>query len=330
MPHTKKKNMSQTKHKHTERCEIFPKPDIASRQRLNRAVQKLVKSCSKKNLVDHVDGAPIPSTEAVDRIIHLARDLLFPGYFGEQSLEGETLLYHLGSKAKALYDELSFQIACSLRQICSELKEDGLCSRCVEDGREYALSLIEKLPAIRELLAGDVRAAYDGDPAATSFDEIVFSYPGLYAITVHRIAHELWKMKIPLLPRIMSEHAHSRTGIDIHPGASIGKNLMIDHGTGIVIGETTIIGNNVRLYQGVTLGALSFPTDEHGNIMRGHKRHPTIEDNVTIYANATILGGDTVIGKGAVIGGNVWITSSVPPNTTVILSPPELKYKKRK
>ena len=189
------------------------------------------------------------------------------------------------------------------------------------------MRLLERLPAMRELLAGDVRAHYDGDPAARSFDEVVFCYPGLYAITVYRAAHELWQMDIPLLPRIMTEHAHGRTGIDIHPGAQIGKNFFIDHGTGVVIGETTEIGNNVRIYQGVTLGALSFPTDEHGNIMRGHKRHPTIEDNVTIYSGATILGGETTIGENSVIGGNVWITSSVPPNTTVFMATPELQFK---
>ena len=183
-------------------------------------------------------------------------------------------------------------------------------------GREDALVLMEKMPDLRRLLAQDVRAHYDGDPAAKSLDEIVFCYPGLYAIFVYRVAHELFLLGIPLMPRIMTEHAHSLTGIDIHPGAKIGTDFFIDHGTGVVIGETTEIGNRVRIYQGVTLGALSVPREsEGGNYLRGQKRHPTIEDDVTIYAQATILGGETVIGARCVIGGNVWLTSSVPPDT---------------
>jgi serine O-acetyltransferase len=182
---------------------------------------------------------------------------------------------------------------------------------------------MEKLPELRRKLARDVRAHYDGDPAAKSLDEIVFSYPGLYAIFVYRMAHELHLRGIPLIPRIMTEHAHSLTGIDIHPGARIGSDFFIDHGTGVVVGETTEIGDRVRVYQGVTLGALSVPREsEGGNSLRGKKRHPTIENDVTIYAQATILGGDTVIGSRCVIGGNVWLTSSVPPGTTVLIEPP--------
>lgn len=309
----------------TSGCEMLPRPTVKLRKRLGRAVEDLAQSCRREDLINHVDGPPIPSTESIERILSLLQDLLYPGYFSEQELDHESLLYYLGSGAKDLYGALSFQIACSLRQMCGESKR--LCKQCIQTGQEYAMRLLERLPALRELLAGDVRAHYDGDPAARSFDEVVFCYPGLYAITVYRAAHELWQMDIPLLPRIMTEHAHGRTGIDIHPGAQIGKNFFIDHGTGVVIGETTEIGNNVRIYQGVTLGALSFPTDEHGNIMRGHKRHPTIEDNVTIYSGATILGGETTIGENSVIGGNVWITSSVPPNTTVFMAAPELKFK---
>jgi serine O-acetyltransferase len=185
---------------------------------------------------------------------------------------------------------------------------------------------MQELPALRELLATDVRAAYEGDPAAKSYDEIIFSYPGLFAITVYRIAHQLFEQKISLIPRIMSEYAHGLTGIDIHPGAHIGDSFFIDHGTGVVIGETTEIGNHVRLYQGVTLGALSLPRDA-GERLRNRKRHPTIEDDVIIYAGATILGGDTVIGARSVIGGNVWITESVPPDTKVFLKRPELVYR---
>jgi serine O-acetyltransferase len=194
-------------------------------------------------------------------------------------------------------------------------------------GESEALTFLKKVPLLRELLADDVQAIFDGDPAAKSLEEIIFSYPGLKAITTYRIAHELHTQGIPLVPRIMTEYAHAVTGIDIHPGAKIGRRFCIDHGTGIVIGETTEIGNDVKLYQSVTLGALSFPRDEKGNLVRGKKRHPTIEDNVTIYAGATILGGETRIGKGSVIGGNVWLTSSVAPGTKVIIETPRLRYK---
>jgi len=189
-----------------------------------------------------------------------------------------------------------------------------------------ALDFLEAVPSLRKILATDVAAVYEGDPAAKSYDEIIFSYPGIFAITVYRVAHVLHKFDVPLLPRIMTEHAHSVTGIDIHPGAEIGENFVIDHGTGVVIGETTIVGNNVRIYQGVTLGALSLPMDA-GERLRGKKRHPTIEDDVIIYSGATILGGDTIIGTRAVIGGNVWLTESVPPDTKVMMEAPRLIYK---
>ncbi|MEQ8225470.1 MAG: serine O-acetyltransferase EpsC, partial [Candidatus Eremiobacterota bacterium] len=191
--------------------------------------------------------------------------------------------------------------------------------------RQETAKFIKKLPDLRKILAFDVEATYTGDPAAKSKEEIIFCYPGLKAITIYRLAHELLLQKIPMIPRIMTEYAHSITGADIHPGATIGNNFFIDHATGVVIGETTDIGNNVRIYQSVTLGALSFPKDANGNIIRNIKRHPTIEDDVIIYSNATILGGKTVIGKGSVIGGNVWITSSVPPYTKVILDTPKQK-----
>jgi serine O-acetyltransferase len=183
--------------------------------------------------------------------------------------------------------------------------------------------VLEKIPQIRELLSGDIKAAYDGDPAAMSNEEVILSYPCVLAITTHRIAHELYLRGVPLIPRIMSEHVHSMTGIDIHPGARIGKNFFIDHGTGVVIGETTEIGDNVKMYQGVTLGALSFPRDEKGRIIKGRKRHPTIGNNVVIYSGATLLGPGAVIGDNVVIGGNVWITSPVPSNTKITISSPE-------
>jgi serine O-acetyltransferase len=188
--------------------------------------------------------------------------------------------------------------------------------------REVTDRFLESLPRVRSLLAEDVEAAYEGDPAATGYAEILVSYPSLHAVTIHRLAHELHRLGVPLLPRIMSEHAHCCYGIDIHPGARIGRHFFIDHGTGVVIGGTTVIGDRVKLYQSVTLGALSFPRDPDGRMIRGRKRHPTIEDDVTIYAGATILGGDTVIGRGSVIGGNVWLTESVPPDTRVQIKPP--------
>jgi len=205
------------------------------------------------------------------------------------------------------------------------MRYDQPCAQCDEMGRAKALEFIQGLPRLREVLATDVRAAMEGDPAAKSYDEVITSYPGLFAITVQRIAHELYKLQVPGLPRAMTEYAHSFTGIDIHPGAEIGSYFFIDHGTGVVVGETTEIGNRVRLYQGVTLGALSMPK-EAVESFRNKKRHPTIEDDVIIYSNTTILGGDTVIGARSTIGGNVWLTESVPPDTKVYLKKPELIY----
>ena len=202
-----------------------------------------------------------------------------------------------------------------------------MCTECADKAEQCAVDFFRKIPELRELLADDVQAAYDGEPAAKSLDEIIFSYPGILAVTTYRIAHELHIQGVPLIPRIMTEYAHGITGIDIHPGAEIGKSFFIDHGTGVVIGETSEIGDQVRLYQGVTLGALSVPKDSTGVSMRGRKRHPTIEDDVTIYAGATILGGETVIGRGSIIGGNVWLVESVPPGTKVTIEKPEQQYK---
>ncbi len=221
---------------------------------------------------------------------------------------------------------LSEQISLSIRHDC--FRYDQPCTDCEENGHKIALELLEEIPRIRRILATDVKASYEGDPAAKSFDEIIFSYPGIFAIAVYRVAHQLFKAGVPLLPRIMTEHAHSVTGIDIHPGAEIGESFVIDHGTGVVIGETTNIGKNVRIYQSVTLGALSIPRNA-GDEFRGKKRHPTIEDDVIIYSGATILGGDTIIGARSVIGGNVWLTQSIPPDTTVALESPRLTYKSK-
>jgi serine O-acetyltransferase len=201
------------------------------------------------------------------------------------------------------------------------------CKACDTEAAEIVAKFLDRVPAVRDMLVSDVQAAFDSDPAAQSTDETIFCYPGLFSITVQRLAHEFYKLNVPLLPRIMTEHAHSLTGIDIHPGAKLGASFFIDHGTGVVIGETTEIGRNVKIYQGVTLGALA---PAYGQLLRGQKRHPTIEDDVTIYAGATILGGDSVIGRGSVIGGNVFITSSVPPLNQVSAEPPKLKYRDRR
>jgi serine O-acetyltransferase len=262
----------------------------------------------------------------VVEIIDRMRELLFPGYFSRDKVDPVTLRYSLGQVTTATFDILSEQICRSIRHDC--FRYDQPCTDCENRGHDLALKLLEDIPAIRRVLATDVRATFDGDPAARSHDEIIFSYPGVYAITVYRAAHRLFELGVPLLPRIMTEHAHSITGIDIHPGAEIGESFVIDHGTGVVIGETTAIGKNVRIYQGVTLGALSLPKNA-GDQYRGRKRHPTIEDDVIIYSGATILGGDTVIGARSVIGGNVWITASVPPDTMVVMEAPRLIYKTR-
>jgi serine O-acetyltransferase len=218
-----------------------------------------------------------------------------------------------------------------LQEIADALEKEVECLMGGAGAGSAVAAFVSRLPEVRRLIDTDVQAAYEGDPAATSRMEVVMAYPGLYAVTVHRLAHELYKLKVPVIPRVMSELAHSRTGIDIHPGAVIGERFFIDHGTGVVIGETTVIGNNVKIYQGVTLGALSFPKDEKtGMLRKGHKRHPNVEDNVVIYAGATILGGDTVIGHDSEIGGNVWLMESIPPNSRVYNKPPapEIRGKK--
>jgi serine O-acetyltransferase len=244
------------------------------------------------------------------RILDNLVAVLFPGLHGVQHVAREDVERHVGVLLDEIAAELQEQIvlACEL-----EGAESGGAEGAVE-------GLLSRLPELRRLMVLDARAAMDGDPAARSYAEILLSYPGLEAITIQRVAHELWRLEVPLLPRIMTEHAHSKTGIDIHPGARIGESFFIDHGTGVVIGETAILGRNVKIYQGVTLGALSFATDARGRLVRGVKRHPTLEDDVVVYAGATILGGDTVIGKGAVIGGNTWVIESVPPGDRVLFT----------
>jgi serine O-acetyltransferase len=294
------------------------------RLQLPAIAEKIIDSCDDAQCHIHIDYDPIPSVESAVELIDKFREILFPGYFTRDKLDPVNLRYNMGQAVSRVYDMLSDQISRSIRHDC--FRYDLACSECEVRGHRIALEVLKAVPDIRRTLSTDVRAAYEGDPAAKSYDEIIFSYPGIFAITVHRIAHQLYRRQIPLLPRIMSEYAHSITGIDIHPGATIGERFVIDHGTGVVIGETTCIGANVRIYQGVTLGALSLPKDA-GEKLRGSKRHPTIEDDVIIYSGATILGGDTVIGARSVIGGNVWITRPVPPDTTVLMEAPKLIYK---
>ena len=286
-------------------------------------VKKLIKLLDDKNSFSHVEPVPIPSNESVVQLIHQARRILFPGYFTQTTLAQANLEYYLGQETTNFLENLSRQIISAFQHDC--FRHDLSCKNCAGQGQEIALKIVQELPSIKKLMDTDIRAAYEGDPAAKGYDEIIFSYPGLLAISIYRLANLLHKHKVPVIPRIMTEHAHSLSGIDIHPGATIGESFFIDHGTGVVIGETSEIGNRVRLYQGVTLGALSLPKDA-GDQFRHKKRHPTIEDDVIIYSNTTVLGGETVIGARSVLGGNIWITESVPPDTKVLLKRPELIY----
>lgn len=295
------------------------------REELPGLVEAIIESCRTEPIIAHVDSALIPSKEEVHQLVQRLFDLVFPGYFDHQEVDWAALPYHVGQEVVEVFDRLSLQISRSIRHECR--RTESLCSHCLDTGQRQALEFLRRLPSVRSLVAGDVVAAYRGDPAAKTYDEIVFCYPGLYAVVVQRLAHELHRLGVPLLPRMMTEQAHGQTGIDIHPGARIGREFFIDHGTGVVIGETCEIGDRVTIYQGVTLGALSFPRDEEGDLVRGTKRHPTIEDDVVIYSGATILGGHTVVGSGSVVGGNVWITESLPPGTKVTLEAPRLVYR---
>lgn len=259
---------------------------------------------------------PLPSVEALAEMENLLRSVLFPGYFGSPDLRPDTMRGILTGSLARILVILSEQIKRGLCLECAELTANQ-CGDCEQRSRQLAMEFIGTLPCIRERLASDVDAAFEGDPAARSREEVIFCYPSLRAMTDYRIAHELHRLGVPFIPRILSESAHAATGIDIHPGAGIGERFFMDHGTGIVIGETAIIGRNVRLYQGVTLGARSFPLDEQGRPVKGIARHPVVEDDVTIYAGATILGRIT-IGRGSVIGGNVWITQCVPPGSKIL------------
>ncbi|WP_243310372.1 serine O-acetyltransferase EpsC [Fundidesulfovibrio agrisoli] len=259
--------------------------------------------------------APMPSIEALSEVMKRLKAVLFPGYYGDSEVTPDTLAYHTGAHLDIVFRRLADQIKRGFCFTC--MGENKACTGCEEQAMEKATAFLQSLPAIRDALILDVQAAYEGDPAAKSPGETIFSYPSVAALIHQRVAHSLHVLGVDIIPRIITEMAHAVTGIDIHPGATIGNGLFIDHGTGVVIGETTIIGNNVRLYQGVTLGAKSFPKDEHGNPVKGLPRHPIVEDDVVIYSGATVLGRITV-GKGAVIGANVWVTSDVEPGARVL------------
>ena len=278
-------------------------------------------------------GEKLPKRSEIIEIIEEIRRLIFPGFFGSENTSIVPLDIFAGNELSIIYEKLYKQIKIallfSLRDKKDRNKDEAKSNaKSIDEiSEELTLEFIKKLPKVQELILKDVEAELQGDPAASSLEEIIFSYPGIYAISIYRVAHVLYELKIPFIPRIMTEHAHSKTGIDINPGATIGEYFFIDHGTGIVIGETTTIGDHVKIYQGVTLGALS---TMKGQELSGVKRHPTIENNVVIYANTTILGGETVVGEGSVVAGNTFLTQSVPANTTVSAYLPELKLKARR
>jgi len=288
-------------------------------------VEDVMKNYQTIGGMDHLEGRDLPSKKIVIEVLEDLVTLLFPGYLGKAEITKANIKYLLGTTLASTYTRLTNEVEKSLKYICRKIKE---CPEdiCQKRAQVVVRELLEKLPEVRSLLSGDIQAAYDGDPAAVSNEEVILSYPCVLAITTYRIAHELYLRGVPLIPRIMSEHVHSLTGIDIHPGAKIGKNFFIDHGTGVVIGETAEIGDNVKLYQGVTLGALSFPKDEKGQIIRGRKRHPTIGNNVIVYSGATLLGPEAIVGDNVTIGGNVWITNRVAPGTCITIARPQLRY----
>jgi serine O-acetyltransferase len=292
-------------------------------------IRQLVSKISSSYLAEQdivpQEAGPLPNRNEIIEISVKLRQLIFPGYFWQKNFVEETKEYHVGALVTNIFTALSEQIALALKH--NPKQQENYSSEEIQDkAQQISLEFLNRIPKIRKYLATDVQAAYEGDPAATSNDEIVFSYPGIFAISIYRLAHELYQLGVPLIPRIISEYAHNLTGIDIHPGAKIGQYFFIDHGTGVVIGETTLIGNHVKIYQGVTLGALS---TRGGQILRGVKRHPTLEDGVTVYSGASIFGGDTIIGSFVTIGSNAFITKSVSSGTVVSIKNPELFFRNK-
>jgi serine O-acetyltransferase len=301
--------------------------DIRLKENLPILTERIVDTYAEVGSISHLGHCPLPNYETIIAATEDLKEIMYPGYRRRDGLHLGNVTYHVGDLIDRLHDTLTVQIGRAIRH---EGAKDGQCDpRQIGEfeslGQTKAVIFLEQLPDLRKILAMDVEAAYAGDPACKSLDEVIFCYPGLEAISVYRLAHLLHELGVPLIPRMMTEWAHTQTGIDIHPGAKIGRYFFIDHGTGVVIGETTEIGQWVKLYQGVTLGARSFATDVDGNLVRGVKRHPTIEDHVVIYANATILGGNTVVGHDSIIGSNVWLTKSVVPGSIVAMESPKLR-----
>jgi serine O-acetyltransferase len=301
--------------------------DFRLKEQLPTLTERIVKTYAEVGKIHHLGHCPLPKYEEIISATEALKEILYPGYRRRERLHIGNVTYHVGDLIDRLHDTLTTQIARAL------LHEDRVNKRLDTDAdyeaqaQTLTLEFLRSIPALRRVLATDVQAAYDGDPACRNLDEVILCYPGLEAVTVFRLAHELYSLEVPFIPRMMTEWVHQRTGIDIHPGAKIGHHFFIDHGTGVVVGETCEIGDHVKLYQGVTLGALSFATDTAGKLIRNVKRHPTIEDRVVIYANATVLGGKTVVGHDSVIGSSVWLTKSVAPRTTVTIESPRLRIR---
>jgi serine O-acetyltransferase len=308
-------------------------PAVANSKSKNTALETLARELLDSYLSDErarrISHRYLPSREAIVEIVEAVLDLMYPGYFGRRDLNNENLGAHIAQSVAALAPKIEREMEHCLCYGRERESSRGDIGDCAPRARELTQVFLRRLPEIRKLLLRDVQAAFDGDPAATNLDEVVLAYPGLLAVSVYRIAHALYDLGVPMMARIMTEWAHSRTGCDIHPGANIGAAFFIDHATGVVIGETTVIGEGVKLYQGVTLGALSFPRDAAGQIIRGRKRHPTVESGSTLYANATVLGGQTIVGADSVIGGSVFLTRSVPARSRVSLKEPELRVATR-
>jgi len=303
--------------------------DFRLKEQLPKLTRRIVQTYSDVGTINHLGHSPLPNYDVIIEAAEAIKELIYPGYRRREGLHLGNITYHVGDLIDSLHDKLTQQIARALRHDAGVTHEVEHETDFEALAQTMAIEFLEKIPGLRKILATDVQAALAGDPAVKEVDEVIFCYPGLEAVTIYRVAHELYRLKIPFIPRMLTEWAHRETGIDIHPGARIADHFFIDHGTGVVIGQTCEIGRHVKIYQGVTLGALSFQTDDRGSLLRGDdvKRHPTIEDRVVIYANATVLGGKTVIGKDSVVGSSVWLTRSVKPQTTVVLEKPKLRMR---
>ena len=303
--------------------------DFRLKEQLPSLTERIVETYTEVGTINHLGHCPLPSYEVIIEAAESLKEIIYPGFRRREGLHLGNVTYHVGDLIDGLHDKLTQQITRALRHDAGDSHECEDIPDYEAKAQAMAITFLEKIPDLRSMLATDVQAAYEGDPAVKNLDEVIFCYPGLEAVTIFRIAHELYRLDVPFIPRMLTEWAHAQTGIDIHPGAQIGHHFFIDHGTGVVVGQTCEIGNHVKIYQGVTLGALSFQTDNEGDLMRGQdvKRHPTIEDRVVIYANATVLGGRTIVGHHSVIGSSVWLTRSVDPQTTVVLEKPKLRMR---